>query len=186
MRLSSSKVLNGRKQAIRGLWKRGDRYYAQLSVENPFTGIKKMKRVPLRDKDSNPVTTDAGCHGDGPGEKIKQDRDNLPVLPRQSKLSAYVVDYFLAIGESKKAGTIEKEKTILERWTEKYGDMRIDQIKRVHVNRFIEARLKEGVSPRTINLDIIGLRVVAQADITRATDSAIADRRIAAIKNKHG
>jgi hypothetical protein len=37
--------------------------------------------------------------------------------------------------------------------------LRLDQIKRVHVNRFIEARLKEKVSPRTINLDVIGLRV---------------------------
>jgi integrase len=38
--------------------------------------------------------------------------------------------------------------------------IRLDQIKRVHVNRFIESRLKENVSPRTINLDVIGLRVV--------------------------
>src|SRR5437764_1097962 len=29
-----------------------------------------------------------------------------------------------------------------------------------HVNRIIESRLKENMSPRTINLDVIGLRVV--------------------------
>jgi hypothetical protein len=53
-----AKVLNGRKQPIRGLWKRDERYYAQLAIENPVTGVKKMKRVPLKDKDGNPVTTD--------------------------------------------------------------------------------------------------------------------------------
>jgi integrase len=92
--------------------------------------------------------------------KVKRDENNLPVLTRQPKLSAYVETYFKTIGESKKPGTIEKEKTILARWTEKYGDMRIDQIKRVHVNRFIESRLEKKISPRTINLDVIGLRVV--------------------------
>ena len=61
---------------------------------------------------------------------------------------------------AKKPGTVEKETTILNRWTDFLGGLRLDQIKRVHVNRFIESRLKENVSPRTINLDVIGLRVV--------------------------
>jgi hypothetical protein len=34
-----AKVLDGRKQPIRGLWIRGTRYYARLNVENPLTGI---------------------------------------------------------------------------------------------------------------------------------------------------
>ena len=55
---------------------------------------------------------------------------------------------------------MEKETTILKRWTDFLGGLRLDQIKRVHVNRFIESRLKKKVAPRTINLDVIGLRVV--------------------------
>ena len=39
--LTFSKVLDGRKQPIRGLWIRGARYYARLSVENPIIGVKK-------------------------------------------------------------------------------------------------------------------------------------------------
>ena len=35
MVLTFSKVLDGRKQPIRGLWIRGTRYYARLNVENP-------------------------------------------------------------------------------------------------------------------------------------------------------
>jgi hypothetical protein len=44
-----TKVLDGRKQPIRALWERNGWYYAQLKVENPVTGIKKTRRVPLRD-----------------------------------------------------------------------------------------------------------------------------------------
>ena len=52
-----AKVLDGRKQPIRGLWIRGTRYYARLNVENPLTGIKKNQRVPLVTKEGTPVQT---------------------------------------------------------------------------------------------------------------------------------
>ncbi len=52
-----SKVLDGRKQPIRGLWERNGRYYAQITLENLISGEKKVKRVPLKDNDSKPV----GC-----------------------------------------------------------------------------------------------------------------------------
>jgi hypothetical protein len=51
-----AKVLDGRKQPIRGLWIRGTRYYARLNVENPLTGIKKNQRVPLVTKEGKPVS----------------------------------------------------------------------------------------------------------------------------------
>jgi hypothetical protein len=41
------KVLDQRKLAIRGLWVRNGRYYAQITVEDLTTGIKRVKRVPL-------------------------------------------------------------------------------------------------------------------------------------------
>jgi hypothetical protein len=37
-----AKVVNGRKQPVRGLWRRRNRYYAQLMVEDPFTGHEKV------------------------------------------------------------------------------------------------------------------------------------------------
>jgi integrase len=75
---------------------------------------------------------------------------------------------FVGSGQgAKKHGTVEKEKTILARWTTSIGQLRLDQITRVHVNRFIELRLKEvdnegnpKVCARMINLDVIGLRVL--------------------------
>ncbi len=60
---------------------------------------------------------------------------------------------------------MEKEKSILARWTDHIGELRLKQIKRSHVDTFIKARRREvdedgnpKVTNRTINLDVIGLR----------------------------
>ena len=52
-----AKAVNGRKQPVRGLWRRGDRCYAQLTVEDPFTGQKKVRRVSLCNAEGEPVQT---------------------------------------------------------------------------------------------------------------------------------
>jgi integrase len=158
-----SKVLDGRKQPIRGLWIRGSRYYARLNLENPITGVKKTRRVPLIDKDGNPVQTVAQAVAELKRLQTKRSDNALPTLTRTPKFEDYAASYLEFIGSgngAKKPGTVEKEKTILNRWTGFLGTLRVDQIKPVHVNRFIESRLKEKVSARTINLDVIGLRVV--------------------------
>jgi hypothetical protein len=54
-----SKVLDGRKQPVRGLWERNGRFYAQLTVENRIASVKKVRRVPLADKNGVPVATAA-------------------------------------------------------------------------------------------------------------------------------
>ena len=41
------KVCDKRKRPIRGLWERNGRYYAQITVEDANTGLKRVKRVPL-------------------------------------------------------------------------------------------------------------------------------------------
>ena len=158
-----AKVLDGRKQPIRGLWVRNGRFYAQLKIENPITGLKKTRRVPLNDKDGNRVQTAAQAVGELKRLQTQRADNQLPILERTPKFNDYVARYiaFVSSGQgTKKPGTIQKEKAILARWADYLGQLRIDQIKRVHVNRFIEARLKEDVSPRTVNLDVIALRVM--------------------------
>jgi integrase len=152
------KVKDGRGQDIRGLWVRNDRYYAQLQIESPLTGEKKVKRVPLKDTDGNPVPTAAQAKDAMERLRVQRVDNTLPVLARTPKFIAYAVQYVENIVGAKAAGTVEKEKTILDRWAEKVGQLRLDQVKRVHVNRFIDARLKDGAAARTINLDVIGLR----------------------------
>ena len=48
-------------------------------------------------------------------------------------------------------------------WERNGRSLRLDQVKRIHVNGFIERRMKTGMSPRTVNLDVIALRNVLNA-----------------------
>jgi hypothetical protein len=52
-----TKVFHGRKRAIRGLWKRNDRFYAQLTGFDPITGKNRVQRISLLDKHGGPVAT---------------------------------------------------------------------------------------------------------------------------------
>ena len=163
-----SKVLDGRKQPIRGLWERNGRYYAQITLENLITGVKKVRRVPLKDKDGNAVDTVPQALAEMKRLQVKRTDNELPVLTRTPKFADYVVHYldFISSGQgTKKSGTIEKERSTLAQWTEHLGALRLNQIKRVHINRFMEKRLKENLSPRTVNLDVISLRNVLKRAI---------------------
>jgi len=169
--LTFTKVPDGRKQAIRGLWVRNGRFYAQLKVENPITGIKKTRRVPLVDKQRNPVTTVAQAVAELRRLHTQRADNALPVLERTPKFADNAKRYldFVASGQgAKKFKTVQEERRILARWSDTIGELRLDQIKRVHINRFIEARLKENVSPRTINVAVIALRVVMKRALADA------------------
>jgi len=50
-----AKAVEGRKQPVPGLWRRGDRCYAQLTVEGPLTGQKRVRRVSLCNAEGEPV-----------------------------------------------------------------------------------------------------------------------------------
>jgi integrase len=158
---SFAKVLDGRKQPIRGLWQRNERFYAQLKLEDALTGEKKTRRVPLVDKDGNPVKSRAEAVAEMERLRVKRTDGELPVLRRTPLFNVYANEYikFLDSG-AKKASTMSKEKSTLDKWSEKIGFLRLDQIKRAHVNRFIEERLEAKMSPRTVNLDVIAFRQV--------------------------
>jgi integrase len=167
-----SKVLDGRKQPVRGLWERNGRFYAQLRIENPITGVKKTRRVPLVDKDGVGVPTVAQAIAELKRMQTKRADDQLGVVGRTEKFGVYASQYLEVIKDTKKAGTVEKESSILALWTKHLGELRLNQIKRVHVNRFIEKRLKNKKSPRTANLDVIALRNV----LKRAVDEGLIQR----------
>jgi integrase len=180
--LTFSKVKDGRKQDIRGLWVRNGRYYGRLKVENPITGIKKTTWVSLVDKDNKPVETVPQAVTELNRLKTHRGDNTLRNLGRTPKLSDFVLKYLedIAAGEGAKApATVEKEKTILGRWVDSIGQLRLDQIKRVHVNRYVISRQKETdregnpkVCNRTINLDVIGLRCA----LKRAVDDGLIQR----------
>jgi integrase len=168
--LKFTKVKDGRKQPVRGLWVRNGRYYARLNVENPVTGAKRTKWVPLVDKDQNPVQTVPQAIVELHRLQTHRADDTLPTIGRTPKFADYVKKYLedTAAGQGAKApATVGKETSILARWVDHLGHLRLNQIKRVNVDAFIKARRREvddagnpKVSNRTINLDVIGLRCV--------------------------
>jgi hypothetical protein len=82
------KVFDGRNQPIRGLWRRNDRFYALLSVENIENGVKHVRRVPLEE-----ATTVAEARK--PLNRLLTQRDNndLPTLKRSPKFDDFAESY---------------------------------------------------------------------------------------------
>ena len=157
-------VLDGRKQPIRGLCVRNGRYYARLSFEAD-NGGKAVRRVPLLDKDKNPVATRAEAVKAFESLKTKREDNDLPVLTRTPKFADYVKTYlaFIKSGQEdgqgmKKPATIEKEEYTLAAWVKHMGGAHLDKIRLSHINAFTSKRLTEDkVSKRTVALDIICL-----------------------------
>ena len=49
----TAKVCDKRKRPIRGLWERNGRYYAQITVEEPVTGSKRVRRISVQPLNSS-------------------------------------------------------------------------------------------------------------------------------------
>ena len=127
------------------------------------------RRVPLLDKDQNPVSTVLQAIEEMNRLKVKRSDNDLPVLTRTPKFSDYVKTYldFIKNGTgTKKPKTIKKEEYALNGWIEHLGGTHLDKIRKVHVNAYIQKRLKADASPRTANLDVGMLRNV----LNRAID----------------
>lgn len=161
---SFTKVLDGRKHPIRGLWQRNDRFYAQLTVSDPLTGRNKVQRIPLMNKDGEPADSRAAAVAAMEGLRTKRRDTGLELQRRRSpRFSDYCAHYLDAIGAgqgAKKHRVIIGERAILNQWKQHLGDIRLDQIRKAHVNDFITKRLKLGRSPRTCNLSVTVLRNV--------------------------
>jgi len=159
---SFAKVLDGRKQPMRGLWIRNGCYYARLSVENGSNGLKSVRRVPLVNSEGNAVETRAQAEAELARLRTQRTDDALPVLGL-TPVFADCADTFLATvkaGKEKKASTIDKEETIIDLWKKHLGCIRLDKIRPLHVASMMAKRLTAGMSKRTVELDIIILRNV--------------------------
>jgi len=158
-----TKVLDGRKQPVRGLWERNGRFYAQLKFEDHNTGVKKTRRVPLMDKDGSAVQSVADARVALERMRTQRVDNTLPVLGRTPLFAQFVKTYIDHIRagtteKMKRETTIAKEQAGLNRWSEHLGGLRLDKIRRAHVNAFLATRKRNGMSNRTVNIDVIIFR----------------------------
>jgi integrase len=157
------KVLDQRKRAIRGLWERNGRYYAQITVEDQNTGFKQVKRVPLEG-----ATTNAQAIAKFQELLTQRRKGSLPVLKRTPKFADYAkqyFDYYKQVKDAKRASTLYTERFAIDRWIEHLGHVRLDRITRALINSFIAKRQGAGLSGRTVNLDVICFRNVMKRAI---------------------
>ena len=153
-----SKVCDKRKRPIRGLWERNGRYYAQITIEEPVTGMKRVRRVPLEGAGTEPQAI-AKLQ-----ELLTQRRKGaLPVLKRTPKFCDYADQYFKyyeQVKDAKRESTLYTEKIIIGHWKDHLGHVRLDRITRALVNSYIAKRQASGRSGRTVNLEVTCFRNV--------------------------
>jgi hypothetical protein len=162
-RAAYQKVFDARKRPIRGLWRRNDRFYARISVEDPTCGRKEVRRVPL-----DGAQTVAQAQAELRWLLTKRDENALSVLKLTPKFSEYVksyLGYFEVVKDAKRPKTLQTERGHLKAWAEHLGDTRLDKINRAMVNNFIAKRQGQGRSGRTVNLGVVVLRNVLKRAI---------------------
>jgi integrase len=161
-RYQYKKVLDGRKQPIRGLWERNGKFIARIAMEDD-AGKKENRWVPLES-----AKTIAQAQEQLKTLHVDRTRNDLPVLKRTPKFADYAAQYlayFDSVKDAKRPATIQKERGAIKLWTEHMGGLRLDKIRRLHINSFIEKRQAQKISGRTVNLDIIALRNVLKRAI---------------------
>lgn len=156
------KVLDGRKQPIRGLWERNGKFIARLSVEDD-NGMKRTKWAPLEG-----AATVAQAVEQLKTLHVDRVRNTLPALKLTPKFADYADKYFELLEaepDRKRVTTVSKEKGTAELWKAHMGGVRLDKIRKVHINSMIQKRQAEGIKGRTVNLDIITLRNILKRAI---------------------
>ncbi|MEY4385008.1 MAG: hypothetical protein RLY20_291, partial [Verrucomicrobiota bacterium] len=151
--------------------------YAQLTVFDPVTGKNKVQRIPLTDKQSEPVKSRAEAVASMESLRTKRRDTGLEAQRRRAPRFADYADHYLdaiSAGEgAKKHRVVIGEKAMLKQWKRHLGDIRLDQVRKAHVNDFVTKRLKHGRSPRTCNLNVIVLRNVLKRAIDDGHLSAL-------------
>jgi hypothetical protein len=80
------KVFDARKRRLRGLWERNGTFYGQLTITDPGTGSKTVRRVRLKDKEGNPVTTTPQAVATLNKLKSQRADDNLKIAPKRTPI----------------------------------------------------------------------------------------------------
>jgi integrase len=169
-------VLDSRKRKIRGLIRRGDRYYAQLRVDIG-NGQSKPKRIPLT------ATTLDQAKAELERTRTRNREGKLPTTGHRPMFSDFADEYLASpIHAQKKQSTQASERVILEYWKAHLGGMRLDRITEVMVKSYREKRLAQGVTARTVNKETVAFYQVLKLANDRGLLSAIP--RVRQLKQK--
>ena len=114
------KVYDGRKHRVRGLWKRGDTFYAQLSLPDA-DGNRRVRRVPLE------ANTIASAADELRRMMIKRNDNQLPAMVQNPRFDHFAQEYLereYALGR-KTLKTLGTESGHINFWTSVIGETRL-------------------------------------------------------------
>jgi integrase len=141
-----------RNRKVRGLWRRGEKFYMQTRV----SGERSARRIPLKS------TTIEAARAEMEDIKKQKRDDGLPDTGLRPLFSDYA-DKYLELHRAtfdKKARTIDREEHSLVHWKAAIGNVRLDKITKPMITSVIKSRLAAAINPRTVNIDVIVLRNV--------------------------
>jgi integrase len=157
------KVFDQRKRRIRGLWERNGAFYAQLTVTDEETGKKTVRRIRLEDGDCNPVGTISEAVKVMNKLKVRREENELNLAPKRTAhfadYSQQYLEYCVSL-ENKTKNTIHRERTSVNALAKILGELRLREITKAVAMRYMAARKRDGMSSRSINLEIVTLRNV--------------------------
>jgi integrase len=159
-----TKVFDSRKRRVRGLWERNGSFYAQLTVKDPGTGQKLVRRMRLEDRDGQPVGTVGEAVKVMNRLRVRREEDKLSLEPKRGpafeEYARSYLGHYELLKDAKRPATLHRERTCLAALNRTLGHLRLRQITRAVVNGHMARRQGEGMSARTVNLELVTLRNV--------------------------
>jgi integrase len=143
---SFERVLDSRKQPIKGLWKRRERFYARLNVEGVDT------RMPLES------LTMKGAKAELTSLRAKKQENQLRRETKAPKFEGVRDTYLKQATLTKRPGTMESERNHLKHLAKEFANSRLNQITKERVIRYRANKLGQGWSKRSCNLSVTVLR----------------------------
>jgi site-specific recombinase XerD len=173
-KLSFSRVLDTRKNPIRGLWKRGSRFYARINVN----GVD--KRLPLNAETIKTAKEDLNQLRTQRAQNTLEEPERAPRF--RETMKAYLTHASL----TKRSRTVETERIHLQHLLRFMGAIKLDHISTEAVVRYRTEKLRTGWSKRTCNLSITVLRNLIKFAIETGALRQMPFQRICDLKHVPG
>ena len=148
-----TKVLDNRKHAIRGLWRRNGKFVARITIEDDGGG-KAIKWVPLK------ASTAAEAQEEFRTLLVERGEDRLRHVGRCPKFSDYIAKTYepRLAASGKKADTLVTERVHLKQLGKSIGHLALDKIRPHHITGHLQKLKERGMANRTCNLAMVILR----------------------------
>jgi integrase len=154
------KVFDSRKRRVRGMWERGGKYFANMTLTDEL-GNKLTRWMPLEGGSSDLARSHY--------RKLLVQRQEEQLLPvsLSPKLREFYQSTHLPLlrGSGKRPATIKKEIRYINRWVDAMGSVRLNKIRPSHLSKVMVGFTTQGLSNRTINLHLIAIRQVLKAAV---------------------